>query len=163
MKVITCPLIALILLLPGVAALADESRNENIQFDPGTTGASIKGSIRGYESINYKLRARSGQKMHVALKTDNGANYFNVYAPGKGPGDQAIFIGSIEGNQYTTTLPADGVYTIQVFMMRSAARRKETATFTLHVEIEPHSAGTRSRHHQRLAVKSGHHRGLSGG
>jgi hypothetical protein len=35
----------------------------------------------------------------------------------------------------TTLLPADGVYTIRVYLMRNAARRNETANYTLEVRI----------------------------
>jgi len=40
---------------------------------------------------------------------------FNIYGPGKGLGDQAIFIGE-PGIPYTGTLPADGTYTIAVYL-----------------------------------------------
>jgi hypothetical protein len=71
--------------------------------------------------------------MSVALKTSNGANYFNVLPPGST--GEAIFIGSTSGNDWTGPLPADGEYTVRVYLMRSAARRNETADYTLTVGI----------------------------
>lgn len=110
-------------------------KTEEVIFTPGTTGTSITSSIAGRQSKNYTLKAAAGQTMNVILSSDNTENYFNIYAPGKGPGDEAMFTGSINGNRYTGTLPATGHYTIQVFMMRSAARRNETANYTLKLDI----------------------------
>ncbi len=117
-------------------AVAGDDRDEKVRFAPGTSGTTIKATIIGRESVNYKLRAKAGQSLFVILNTSNGANYFNIYVPGKGPGDAAMFIGATLGTRYEGTLPADGVYTVQVFLMRSAARRNEKASYTLEIEID---------------------------
>jgi hypothetical protein len=44
-------------------------------------------------------------------------------------------VGSTSGNRFEAELPADGVYTIRVYLMRNAARRNETARYTLDVGI----------------------------
>jgi hypothetical protein len=128
--------IAIVLALISYSSFADDSRDEKIQFLPNTTSTTIKESITGYETVNYQLDAKAGQLMEVDLKTDNTATYFNIFVPGKGPGDQAMYIGSIKGGQFEGKLPADGKYTVQVYMMRSAARRNETANYTLDISIE---------------------------
>lgn len=104
-----------------------------LQFAKGTSSATVKGSLTGDGTIDYTLRARAGQSMSVTLKTSNDANYFNVLPPGSN--DVAIFIGSTSGNEFTGALPADGEYKIRVYLMRSAARRKEKADYTLTVGI----------------------------
>jgi hypothetical protein len=71
--------------------------------------------------------------MTVKLATKHSANYFNVLPPGSN--DVAIFIGSSSGNEWIGTLPADGEYKLRVYLMRSAARRNETAHYTLTVGI----------------------------
>jgi hypothetical protein len=76
--------------------------------------------------------------MSVTLKTSNNANYFNVLPPGS---QAAIAIGSTVGHEWTGTLPADGDYTIRVYLMRSAARRNETARYSLSVGITSGPAG----------------------
>lgn len=114
---------------------ADDIRKEPIHFKKGTSSATVKGSIKGYQTVDYLLGARAGQTMTVSLKTSNGANYFNVLPPGS---NAAIAIGEIVGNKWTGTLPADGEYTIRVYLMRSAARRNETAHYTLSVGITGH-------------------------
>lgn len=128
--------IAICLALISHSSFADDSRDENVQFAPNASSTAIKETITGYETVNYKLDAKTGQLMEVDLKTDNTATYFNIFVPGKGPGDEAMFIGSINGSHYEGTLPADGTYTVQVYMMRSAARRNETANYTLEFSIE---------------------------
>jgi hypothetical protein len=110
----------------------DEIRTERVQFKKGVDKAVIKGRIRGYETVDYRLGAKAGQTMSVTLRTNNGANYFNVLPPGS---DAAIAIGSTLGNTWTGPLPIDGNYTVRVYLMRSAARRNETATYTLSVGI----------------------------
>lgn len=113
------------------AARAIESRP--VQFAKGASSATLKGSLKGDKIIDYKLRARTGQTMTVGLKTDNTANYFNVLPPGSK--DVAIFIGSTSGNDWNGALTADGDYTVRVYLMRSAARRNETAHYTLTVGV----------------------------
>jgi hypothetical protein len=124
----------ILLYMPALAR--DVMHNEEVHFDKGTTGTTIKGKIKGYETYNYKLGAKKGQYMRVSLETKHTATYFNIYEPGKGPGDAAMFIGTTQGNMYTGNLPTNGTYTIQVFMMRSAARRNEVSHYQLHVGID---------------------------
>ncbi|HSF19519.1 MAG TPA: DNA breaking-rejoining protein [Vicinamibacteria bacterium] len=124
------------LMLCAFLVSAQETRTERVQFHRGETGATVKGHIKGYEDVHYLLGAKAGQSMVVNLSTDNNANYFNIFAPGKKPGeDEAMFIGSTEGNHYEGELTADGDYLVQVYLMRSAARRDEVANYTLEVGI----------------------------
>lgn len=113
----------------GSNALAlDPIRTETIAFKPGEAGATIKGQITGDETIDYVLHAQRGQSMVVNLEASNRSAYFNVTAPGA---DSALFVGSTSGNRYEGTLPATGRYTVRLYLMRNAARRGETATYTL--------------------------------
>jgi hypothetical protein len=83
------------------------------------------------------LGAKAGQNMSVALKTNNLSNYFNVLPPAS---EEALFIGSTSGNEWSGTLPADGEYTVRVYLMRNAARRNAKANYTLTVGISGGSA-----------------------
>ena len=121
------------LLVATTVASADVSiREERIQFKPGATGAAIKGSIKGDETVDYTLRATAGQSMVVILESDNRFTYFNVLPPGS---EEAIFVGSTSGDRFEGTLPASGDYTVRVYLMRNAARRGETATYTVNFGI----------------------------
>ncbi len=117
-------------------AVAEDVHDEQVRFAHGTSGTTIKAAITGWESVNYRLQAKAGQSMFVDLNTSNGGNYFNIFSPGKGPGDAAIFIGTTQGNRYQGVLPTDGEYTVQVFLMRNAARRNEKAEYTLEIRID---------------------------
>ena len=115
------------------AFAADGIETRPLQFAKGASSATVKGSLAGDKTIDYKLRAKAGQTMTVRLKSSNAANYFNVLPPGSK--DVAIFVGSTGGNEWTGPLPADGEYTIRAYLMRSAARRNEAANYTLTVGI----------------------------
>jgi hypothetical protein len=127
------------LTLAGPSAIASDIQTRQIKFAPGASSATVKSSMTGRQTVDYKLRARAGQTMSVALKTSNDANYFNVLPPGSK--DVAIFIGSTSGNEWTGKLEADGEYTVRVYLMRSAGRRDEKADYTLTVGIIGASAG----------------------
>jgi hypothetical protein len=122
------------------AFAADGIESRPLQFAKGASSATVKGSLTGDKTIDYKLRAKAGQTMSVTLKTSNSANYFNVLPPGSK--DVAIFVGSTSGNEWTGPLPADGEYTIRVYLMRSAARRNEAANYTLTVGITGSAAAS---------------------
>jgi hypothetical protein len=114
-------------------ALADDIRTERVQFHKGASSATVEGQIKGRESVDYLLGAREGQSMNVSMATDNTSSYFNIIAPGKA--NEAIFVGSIAGNQFEGTVPASGDYKIRVYLMRNAARRDETAKYRLEMII----------------------------
>lgn len=117
---------------PGTQA-ADEIRQERVSFAKGTSSATIKGSIKGYEAIDYVLGGKAGQEMTVSLATGNLSNYFNVLPPGS---ETAIGNSSTApDNAWSGTLPVDGDYTVRVYLMRNAARRNEIANYTLTVGI----------------------------
>jgi hypothetical protein len=121
-----------LLLMISLPASAQNIRHENLQFKKGESGATIKGSIKGDQTVDYKLRANAGQKMVVKFKPTNASAYFNVLPPGS---EEAIFIGSTSGNDFSGNLAASGEYTIRVYLMRNAARRNESAKYTLDVGV----------------------------
>lgn len=141
----------------GAAGSSDEINVERVSFERGKNSATIESSITGYAAIDYVLGARQGQYMNVSMATDNGANYFNILAPGE---DQvAMFNGSTNGNQFEGILPESGDYKVRVYMMRSAARRNEVATYRLEIIIadvdqEPDAAAS-SDPSEDSAVRAG--------
>ena len=142
-------LFALSIAAPVQASPAD-IRSEDIVFAKGAQGAKLAGEISGYQVVDYRLRARAGQTLTVDFKSGNLAAYFNLLPPGSD--DVALFIGSTSGNRFEGVLPADGVYTVRVYQMRSAARRGERARYTIALALPPaaaHAAGFR----QTLALQ----------
>ena len=124
---------AVVLSVPSLVFAGDDIRKEPIQFAAGSSSSTVSGSIKGYETVDYTLRAAAGQIMSVSLETSSLANYFNVLPPGSS--DVAIYTGSTSGNEFSGTLSDTGDYTVRVYLMRSAARRDETANYTLNVGI----------------------------
>jgi len=114
-------------------AAADDIRTERVRFAPGATSAVIETSIKGRATVDYLLGARAGQYMNVSMATDNGANYFNILAPGET--EVAIFNGSFHENQFEGVLTESGDYRVRVYLMRSAARRNEVGNYRLEMII----------------------------
>jgi hypothetical protein len=121
-----------LLLAASVASAQPATEQQPVQFKKGESGATIKGSLKGDQIIDYTLRASAGQVMVVHFKPTNPSAYFNVMPPGS---DEAIFIGSSSGNEFSGDLKASGVYTIRVYLMRNAARRNESVNYTLDVGV----------------------------
>lgn len=119
-------------MLCAASVVAQGIRQERVAFKPGTSSATVQGAIKGDESVDYVLGARAGQTMTVTLKTGSTVAYFNVLPPGS---EAAIANSSTTGNSWSGALPADGDYRVRVYLMRSAARRNEAATYTLTVGI----------------------------
>lgn len=102
MKTLGLLLLLLFFALPALAA--DDIREERVHFKAGTSGTTVKGHLRGRDTVDYLLGAKAGQHMTVELHTDNPQNYFNILPPGSS--DEAIFVGSSSGNRATPRLRA---------------------------------------------------------
>jgi hypothetical protein len=124
-------LAALIGLSPAAPVLA-ETVTRQVSFPAGSTGATITGAITGDDAVRYLLGARAGKSMMVEMTTTNASAYFNITAPGA---TEALHIGSVAGNSFDGTLPAGGNYAVEVYLMRNAARRNETAEFAITFRI----------------------------
>jgi hypothetical protein len=127
-------LAASFVLVAGLASpVLAADKTQAVKFKSGSNSATLSGSIKGNDGIRYTLGARAGQVMSVVFKPGNASCYFNVLPPGSET--EAIFIGSTEGNAFGGTLSADGKYTVQVYLMRNAARRGETCKYSITFKI----------------------------
>jgi hypothetical protein len=124
--------LSIALSLGSASLAADGIQSKTIQFAKGASSATVKGSIQGRQTIDYKLRARAGQTMTVSLKSGNPGLAFNVLPPGSK--DVAIE-GAIGLQDWSGALPADGEYTVRTYLDRAGARRGEKASHTLTVAI----------------------------
>jgi heat shock protein HslJ len=104
-----------------------------VRFAKGRSEATLRDRIVGRQTIDYTVRASAGQRLRVSLKSSHAANSFNVLPPGSS--GAAMAIGDLLGNQFEGLLPDDGVYTVRVFLVRSAARRNEASDFTLGISV----------------------------
>ena len=121
-----------LLMVPAMAK--DKIMTHQVHFAKGTTGSTVKGFVKGYDSVLYKLGAKAGQSMRVSIESKKA--YFNIYVPGKGLGQEAMFREGYTGNNYVGILPENGTYTIAVYLYRNEARRGTTAPYTLHIGID---------------------------
>ncbi|MGG7649292.1 hypothetical protein ACQ4OB_14870 [Pseudomonas sp. ES4] len=115
---------------------------EQVAFKKGSDTVKFAHSIKGPLTAQYRLNAKAGQMMTVDFKSSNASAYFNITAKGA---DYALFNGSIMGNHFLGPLPADGEYTVQVYLMRNAARRNEVANYSLSLSL---SAGDATNSNQ---------------
>jgi hypothetical protein len=121
-------------LLAMTVQAADKVTVVPVQFAKGAQSATVKGTFKGYDSINYTLVAKAGQTMTVNISGSSNAN-FNVFAPGAVPGQAEAMGTGYVNEKWLGTLPASGKYTIQVYQMRASARRGEAVPHTLTVSI----------------------------
>ena len=106
-----------------------QSGASTVVFARGTTRSVIKGRLSGRKSIDYLVRAAAGQMLEVSLDASNRMTYFNILPPGST--GEAMYIEGGSGRRFVGQLPADGLYTIRVYLIRAAARRNENSRFTL--------------------------------
>jgi len=126
---------------PAPSSVAEQVRRVEVRFAAGAQSASYQESVRGYDTVEFRLAARAGQTMSVRLRSQNTSANFNVMAPGS---DTAIFMGMTQGSEFSGTLPATGTYVVQVFLVRAAARRGEQARFSIDFRIEAGAARSES-------------------
>lgn len=128
--------LSLLLLCAALAATpawGRDIRSERIQFERGTSHASVQDSISGHEVVDYLLRAREGQHLSVKLAGDGFSGFFNILAPGE---DQiALFNGSSGQNAYEGLLHATGDYKIRVYLMGAAAHSSKPEPYRLKVAV----------------------------
>lgn len=129
---ILCVISAFIILPFAASISAAQDRTERISFSGGRSSKTVRGDLVGYEGVTYLVGASAGQRLAVSMRTNNGSNYFNVWAPGA---SEAMFIGSSSGDSFDVILPSSGDYRIQVYLMRNAARRGEAADYALTVAV----------------------------
>lgn len=103
-----------------------------MQIKSGEIGATVKGRIKGEQIIDYILRAKEQQTLVVILESGNRSCYFNVTALGE---DAAMFVSSTSGSRFVGEAPKDGEYIVRVYLMRNAARREETAAYTINFTV----------------------------
>lgn len=114
------------------AGQAQDVRTERVALAQDTGGALIEGSLGGWEIADYLVGAEAGQTLSVDMRTSNASAYFNILPAGS---DEAIFTGSVSGHVADVPLSATGDYVIRAYLMRSAARRGETARYALAIGV----------------------------
>lgn len=117
---------------PCAGTASSDARVQALGIVADARPAVIRATIKGRDYVDYRVSGGAGQLFTVSLKASNRQNYFNVLPPGR---DAAMFIGSSSGQVFSRALPADGEYTVRVYLMRAAARRNETSRYALSVSL----------------------------
>ena len=97
----------LAILMTMTAQAADKDSVVPVQFAKGAHNAAVKGTFKGYDSINYTLVAKAGQTMTVSISGSSNAN-FNVFSPGGVPGQAEAMGTGYVNEKWQGALPASG-------------------------------------------------------
>ena len=131
-------LVAIALVLTGIASSVSAQMSADVKFQPGNYGTTVSGTITGDEYFDYRLGANAGQEMFAELEVSdtngNGVIYFNILPPGSD--GTALYIGSINGNTARIELPENGTYTIRVYLMGNDRDTGKTVGYNLDLSIQ---------------------------
>ena len=83
---------------------------ERISFDPGSTSASVGGSLAAYDTHHYVIRAMAGQTMVVRVSAPGDAIRLVIY----GVDGTVLRSGMAEGVSFSGRLPSTQDYLINV-------------------------------------------------
>jgi len=112
----------------------------NVIFARGQSSATLNGRMKGSADHRYVVNARAGQTLTVNFKPTNASAYFNILPPGSN--GEAMFIGSSAGNRFSGPLTVSGPHVVMVYLMRNAARRNETANYSITIGVSGRGAAT---------------------
>ncbi len=131
-------LVAIALMLTGIASSVSAQMSADVKFQPGNFGTTVSGTITGDEYFDYRLGANAGQEIFAELEVSdtngNGVIYFNILPPGSD--GAALYIGSINGNTARIELPENGTYTIRVYLMGNDRDTGKTVGYNLDLSIQ---------------------------
>ena len=108
-----------------------EDRTQSVEFPAESSSVVLKGQIKGYDGIRYSFDAKSGQALSILFSPGNRSCYFNLTEPDS---EEALFNGSMKGNEYSGSVSKAGTHVAQVYLMRNAARRNETCRYSLTIK-----------------------------
>ena len=98
----------------------------------------VKGRLSGYKAIVFAIALKKGQVIHVAFSSPSPSAYFNLIDEGDASG-AALFIGQASSTRKLEfRAESDGVYLLQPYLIRSAARRGQHADYVFRVELVDH-------------------------
>lgn len=100
---------------------------QRISFAPGSTSATVSGSVRGYQTRDYVLNARRNQRMMVNLQSNSSFMQIAII----NPQGNTMHVGT----NWTGVLPSNGDYRVRVGLVRAEAQRDGAGGFRLTVGI----------------------------
>lgn len=122
-----------IVLTPMAAPASDNIRTERVQFEARRSTTTIQGVIEGEVVVDYIVAATEGQYLTVTFSSNSKSAYFEVFRPGSD--SKPTFFGPTQGDAHSATLESTGDWRIRVQQLHAAARRGDTAAYTLEIEV----------------------------
>ena len=105
-----------------------------VDFGRISNETTVVGIVKGYDTIQYKLKVKANQTMHVNMETNKVK--FNIFQPNKSPMDGAIFMGKTEGSSFVGKLKKNGVYTIEVYLVDDEAKKDKKIIYTVDIGLK---------------------------
>jgi len=102
---------------------------------------SYPGAVRGYDLVNYEFVGKAGQKLTIQLTSRNTFLYFNVVSKKTGVALETEPVAR-EVTKWSGTLPEEGRYVVQVYLVRAEARRNHKANFKLSLALSTDKKAT---------------------
>jgi len=145
---------AMMLAASAFSAFAEATHTRRLEFSKGKTHSMVVGHVAGSDTVVYKLNARAGQMLKVSMEADKGSADFNIYIPGRGPGDAALFTSATGGRTYTGQLDKTGDHIITVFLNGIAPAGRTAARAACLRRVRASAASGASDSASRAALSS---------
>jgi hypothetical protein len=116
--------------LAGAATETSAQTKSRVRFARGTTAATVKGRIAGYQYVDYIVGVRAGQTLSFRLNTTGPAEVV-LFTPSDDNVDGALGV-----EDYSGTVEYTGDYKVRVLMPRAFARRKSSSNYTLRISVQ---------------------------
>jgi hypothetical protein len=120
-----------LMMIPTV--VLSQTTTKKVVFPRGKSGTTITGVCKGEQTIEYILSLGPNQALAVDMKTNVNACYFNLIAPN---GDFLLAGERDDLKKFKATVSEPGDYKIQVYNMRSVARKGTPSSYTLTISAK---------------------------
>lgn len=114
-------------------ALAQEIHELRVESDGSESRITIRSRLVGYAIDDYSMRTGGGAHAVVDFQVDNPDCHFVIVD--RDDADAAIFDSLDSGNHFEGDLPSSGNVGVRVYLTSNAARRGETADYTLKMNV----------------------------
>ena len=120
--------------------LRAEEFTKRVRFDRGSSSATMRDSVKGYDTFRYEVDARAGQRLSVNLESRSRYVYFNVLNKRT---DNILDTRPTprEVTKWDGRLPDNGIYVVNVYLVRAEARRDGKADYKLSLSLSGSSDG----------------------
>ncbi|KLT73189.1 hypothetical protein PL75_04625 [Neisseria arctica] len=124
--------LSIMLAVTPLAAIANSDKpvkTVNVQFKPGSSSATYKGKIKGYDFDSYRFYAKKGQTLNINWNNSNPNIDVSVRYLGQNKSDELLATSD-------QILPFTGPYEVRVLQTRNGARKNNNLRpYTVKISI----------------------------